>query len=407
MKKIVDLWVRTNLIIKVIIGMAVGAGLSLVAPNVPIITVFGQLFINALKALAPILVAVLVCSSIAASKNGVGSRFRVVIVLYLVSTFLAAILSVVMSKLFPITLILPDSVMEQASVGVLSEIFNSILIKIVQNPISAIVEGNYLAILFWSILIGLALKKIKAEKAIDFISEFAGAISKVLSFIIQLAPVGIMSIVYTNSVEHGLGAFTDYGKLLLLLVGTMVISAFIINPIIVAVVLKKDPYPMIVDCLRESGIPAFFTRSSAANIPVNMQYCEKHGLDKDFYSVSIPLGSTINMNGAAITITIMTLATASTLGMEVPITTAILLSIVSTLGACGASGVEGGSILLIPMACSLLGIGNDIAMSVVGIGFIIGVVQDSFETALNSSGDLIFTITAEQYARKKADKKSK
>jgi serine/threonine transporter len=265
----------------------------------------------------------------------------------------------------------------------------------VANPISAIIGGNYVGILTWAVILGLALRKLANDQTKDVLNDISNAVSTVVGWVIQLAPFGIMGLVFSSVSEYGLEIFTSYGKLLAVLVGCMLFIALVINPAIVAFLLKKNPYPLVFRCLKESGITAFFTRSSAANIPVNMQLCEKLGLDKDMYSVSIPLGATINMDGAAITITVMTLAAAHTLGISVDIPTAIILSVLATLAACGASGVAGGSLLLIPMACSLFGISNDIAMQVVGVGFIIGVVQDSVETALNSAGDVLFAATAE------------
>ena len=406
MKKIINAWTKSSLILKIVIGLVIGAVLGLVCPGATFIGIPGTIFIGALKAVAPILVLLLVCSAIAGSGGGIGSRFRTVIILYMLSTLVAAIVAVFASTIFPITVILPEAATGNAPSG-LNEIFEALLVKIVQNPIAAIIDANYLGILFWAIVLGFALKLVAKESTLNIISDLADAVSKVVTWIIQFAPIGILGIMFTNIAENGLGVFANYGQLIALLVGTMLFTAFIINPILVFLILKKNPYPLILKCLKTSGIPAFFTRSSAANIPVNMQLCEDLGLDKDFYSVSIPLGSTINMDGAAITITIMSLAAAHTLGIEIPLPIAIVLSIVSTLGACGASGVAGGSLLLIPMACSLMGIPNDVAMEVVAVGFIIGVIQDSVETALNSSGDAIFTATAEFYERAKNEKKAK
>ena len=263
------------------------------------------------------------------------------------------------------------------------------------NPVTALANANYLSILFWAVIVGLALKQLAGERTINSLTEWSDAVSKVVGWIIQCAPFGILGLVYTSVSVSGLEIFTTYGKLLLVLIGCMLTVALVINPIIVALMLRRNPYPLVWTCLKESGLSAFFTRSSAANIPVNMELCKRLDLDKDFYSVSIPLGSIINMNGAAVTITVMSLATCHTLGIDVTITSALLLSIIAALGACGSSGVAGGSLLLIPMACSLFGISNDIAMQTVAVGFIIGVVQDSVETALNSSADVLFTITAE------------
>ncbi|MCQ2552081.1 MAG: serine/threonine transporter SstT [Clostridia bacterium] len=400
MKKLVKAWTSSSLILKIVIGLVIGAVLGLVCPGASFIGILGSIFIGALKAIAPVLVAVLVCSAISGSGSGIGSRFKTVVVLYICSTFAAAICAVIASKIFPVTVMLAEAASGSAPGG-LAEVFSSLLLKLVQNPISAIADANYLGILFWAIVLGFALKLTAKEQTINMIKEFADAVSKVVTWVIQFAPIGILGIMFTNISTNGLSIFANYAQLIALLVGTMLFVAFIINPIIVAILLKKNPYPLVLRCIKQSGIPAFFTRSSAANIPVNMQLCEELGLDKDFYSVSIPLGSTVNMDGAAITITIMSLAAANTLGMTIPLPLAIVLSIISTLGACGASGVAGGSLLLIPMACSLMGISNDVAMEVVAVGFIIGVIQDSLETALNSSGDVIFTATAEFYERAK------
>ena len=403
MKGLAKKWTETSLILKIVIGLVIGAVLGMLFPNARFIGIPGTIFIGALKAIAPVLVALLVCSAIAGSGGGIGARFRTVIILYLSSTFIAAIIAVLASKAFPISVVLPEAATGDAPGG-LSEIFEALLIKIVQNPVSAIAEGNYLGILFWAVVLGFAIKLVAKESTLKTISDLSDAVSQVVKWIIQFAPIGILGIMYTNIAENGLGVFANYGQLIALLVGTMVVIAFVINPLLVFLILRRNPYPLILRALKQSGVPAFFTRSSAANIPVNMQFCEELGLDKDFYSVSIPLGSTINMDGAAVTITIMSLAAANTIGINIPLPIAIVLSIVSTLAACGASGVAGGSLLLIPMACSLMGISNDVAMEVVAAGFIIGVIQDSVETALNSSGDVIYTATAEYYARKKAGK---
>ena len=398
MQGLIEKWNRSSLIIKIFVGLAIGTALGLIFPKANFIGIPGTIFIGALKAIAPVLVALLVCSSIAGAGSGIGARFRTVVVLYLFSTFTAAICAVLFSRLFPIKLLLPEAAAITPPQG-LEEIFTSLLSSIVENPVKAIANANYLAILFWAIVFGLALKFVASEKTIAIVCDMAEAISKVVSWIICFAPLGILGIMYSNIAGNGLSIFANYGQIILLLVGTMIFVALIVNPLIVGLLLKHNPYPLVLRCLKESGIQAFFTRSSAANIPVNMKLCEELGLDKDFYAVSIPLGSTINMDGAAVTITVMTLAAASTLGMRIPLPVAIILSIISTLGAAGSSGVAGGSLLLIPMACSLMGIGNDIAMEVVAVGFIIGVIQDSIETALNSSGDVIFTAAAEFYER--------
>ena len=397
LKKIAAAYNGVSLILRIAIGLVVGVILALVCPDATWLQELGNLFVGALKGIAPVLVFVIVASALAQGTSKLDRRFGTVVWLYMLTTFLAAILSVVTSTIFPQTLVFPEAAEAEVIPQGLGEVMHTLLSNIVSNPISAIMNGNYIGILMWGCLFGVAMKKLGADSTKVFLSNTADAVSTIVRWIINLAPFGIMGLVFTNVVSNGLAIFTQYGKLLLLLVGTMLFMAFVINPIIIFIYLRCNPYPLVFRCLRESGLTAFFTRSSAANIPVNMAMCEKLGLDKDFYSVSIPLGATINMDGAAITITIMTLAAANTLGMQVSLPAAILLSIMSALGVCGASGVAGGSLLLIPMACSLFGISNDIAMQVVGVGFIIGVIQDSVETALNSAGDVEFAATAEYY----------
>ena len=404
LKKIAAAYNGVSLILRIAIGLVIGAILALVCPGATWLQELGNLFVGALKGIAPVLVFVIVASALAQGTSKLDRRFGTVVWLYMLTTFLAAILSVVTSTIFPQTLVFPEAAKAEVIPQGLGEVMHTLLANIVSNPISAIMNGNYIGILMWACLVGVAMKKLGADSAKVFLSNVSDAVSAIVRWIINLAPFGIMGLVFTNVVSNGLAIFTQYGKLLLLLVGTMLFMALIINPIIIFIYLRCNPYPLVFHCLRESGLTAFFTRSSAANIPVNMAMCEKLGLDKDFYSVSIPLGATINMDGAAITITIMTLAAANTLGMQVSLPAAILLSIMSALGACGASGVAGGSLLLIPMACSLFGISNDIAMQVVGVGFIIGVIQDSVETALNSAGDVEFAATAEYHQWRKDGK---
>ena len=376
----------TSLILRIVIGLAVGAVLALAVPGAGWVEEFGSLFVGALKGIAPVLVFVIVASALAQGTSKLDRRFGTVIWLYMLTTFL-----------FPQTIVLAEAAESEVVPQGLGEVMNTLLTNFVANPVSALLNGNYIGILFWACLFGLAMKKYGADSTKLFLANTADAVSQIVRWIINLAPFGIMGLVYTNVSSNGLSIFTQYGRLLLLLVGTMLFMALVVSPFIIFVYLHCNPYPLVFRCLRESGLTAFFTRSSAANIPVNMDLCEKLGLDKDMYSVSIPLGATINMDGAAITITIMTLAAANTLGIQVSLPAAILLSVMSALGACGASGVAGGSLLLIPMACSLFGISNDIAMQVVGVGFIIGVVQDSVETALNSAGDVEFAATAEYH----------
>ncbi len=405
MKNVFSFYTKTPLILRIAIGLVIGALLGLFVPGASFVTVFGDIFVGALKAIAPLLVFILVISSLASAGKGIGSRFKTVIIFYMLSTFLAAVVAVVGSYIFKVTIPLSETVDKVAPTG-LGEVFRTLLTNMVSNPITSIMNGNYVGILTWAVILGLALRG-ASEKTKEMLSDLSAGVSKAVAWIIQLAPFGILGLVYASVGEYGLEIFTDYGKILLLLVGCMLAVALIVDPLIVGIALKKNPYPLVFKCFKESGVTAFFTRSSAANIPVNMKLCEKLGLDKEYYSVAIPLGATINMDGAAITITVMSLAAAFSQGINVNILLAIILSFVATLGACGASGVAGGSLLLIPMACSLLGIGQDIAMQVVAVGFIIGVVQDSLETAINSSGDVIFCATAEYRERMKKGEKIK
>lgn len=399
-------WNGLSLIFRIACGLVLGVILGLCFPNASVIGILGDIFVGALKSVAPILVFFLVISAVANASNTVSKRFRTVVFLYILSTLLASVLAVVASKLFPVSLQLVAAVSNEAPKGI-AQVFKNLLNNIVQNPVSAIVNANYIGILAWAIVLGLALKKVNHGPTNEIMSKISDAVSISVRWIINLAPLGILGLVFVAISTNGISVFVDYGKLLLVLVGCMLFLALVVNPLIVFFMLKKNPYPLVFRCLKESGITAFFTRSSAANIPVNMELCRKLGLDKDMYSISIPLGATINMDGAAITIAIMTLAAANTLGISVDIPSALILCVMATLGACGASGVAGGSLLLIPMACSLFGIGNDIAMQVVGVGFIIGVIQDSLETALNSSGDVLFAATAEFYEWKKQGKEIK
>lgn len=401
LKGIVKKYNSISLIIRIVAGLILGGILALLVPEATFIKEFGNLFVGALKAIAPVLVFVIVSSALAQGNSRLDGRFGIVIWLYMLTTFLAATLSVFTSCLFPQTLVLTEAAEAEVVPQGLGEVLHTILSNIVANPFSCLMQGNYIGILLWACLFGFAMKRIGSESTKLFMANAAEAVSQIVRWIINLAPFGIMGLVFTNVSGSGLTIFTQYGKLLALLVGTMLIMALVVSPAIISLYLHCNPYPLVFRCLKESGLTAFFTRSSAANIPVNMTLCEKLGLDKDMYSVSIPLGATINMDGAAITITIMTLAAANTVGIQVSVPAAILLSVLAALGACGASGVAGGSLLLIPMACSLFGITSDIAMQVVGVGFIIGVVQDSVETALNSAGDVAFAATAEYYQWRK------
>ena len=397
---IIKKWTESSLILKIIIGLVIGAILGLLVPEWTIIGFPGEIFVSALKSIAPILVFVLVASAISKARSGIGSRYKTVIILYLFSTFLSAMVAVMGSYLFPVTIHLTSASTATAP-GALQDVIMGMILKIFSNPIKSLAEGEYLGILFWSIILGIALKMVASDTTKDVITDIAEAVTKVVRFIIQCAPIGIMGLVFTSVSQSGLSIFTEYGQLILLLVGCIAFVAFVTDPLIAGIALRRNPYPLVLTCLRESGITAFFSRSSAANIPVNMNLCERLGIDRDFFSISIPLGSTINMEGAAITITVMTLATCHTIGISIPLPVTIILCVISTLAACGASGVAGGSLLLIPMACSLFGISQDISMQVVAVGFIIGVIQDSCETALNSAGDALFSATAEYYNRAK------
>ncbi|MBO7226523.1 MAG: serine/threonine transporter SstT [Bacteroidales bacterium] len=395
---------KTSLVLRIVIGLVAGAVLGLLVPSATAIGILGTLFVSALKAIAPVLVAVLVMASIAKASSKLGSRFRNVIFRYLLSTFMAALCAVVASMLFPVSLQLSDAPTTTDSTTSLADVFSNLLTNMVANPISSITNANYIGILFWAILMGIALKMIASKETISVIQDLSEVVSQIVKWVIQFAPFGILGLVFTTVSTNGIEVFTTYGHLLMLLVGCMLANTFIFNPFISFLMIKKNPYPLLFTCLKESGLNAFFTRSSAANIPINLALCKKLGLDEDFYSISIPLGSTINMDGAAVTITVFSLAVAHSLGIEVTFASAIFLSIIATLGACGASGVAGGSLLLIPMACSFFGIGNDVAMQAVAIGFIVGVIQDSVETALNSSGDVFFTASVEYQNRLKKEK---
>ena len=392
----------THLITRIFCGILLGAVLAILCPGINGISILGNLFVGALKSVAPILVAVLVTASVARASGGLGKRFGTVIGLYISSTLIASLVAVLASRLFPVTLTLTgvDAGGEMAPAA-LSEVIGNLLLGLISNPISAVSNAAYLSVLFWSIVMGLALKNTRSQQAIQVIRQLADAVSLVVQWVIQFAPIGIMGLVYASVSESGLEIFATYGRLILLLVGCMLTVMLLINPLITFCLLRTNPYPLLWQCLRGSAVSAFFTRSSAANIPVNMSLCKRMGVDEDFYSVSIPLGSTINMDGAAITITVMSLAACHSAGIQVSLSSALILCILATLGACGTSGVAGGSLLLIPMACAPFGLPGDVAMQVVAIGFIIGVIQDSMETALNSSSDVLFTATADFYNRRK------
>lgn len=400
MKRMFEKWNSINLVNRIIVGIIIGVILALTIPDaVSGITILGTLFISALKAVAPILVFVLVINAIASHVGGKATNMKMVLALYGVATFAAGFVAVIVSFIFPTMLTLKTEAQDVAPPSGILEVFETLLFNIVTNPVTAIMNANYLGILAWAVVLGIALKAAN-DSTKGVIANFSDAITKVVQWIINLAPFGILGIVFEAISTTGLSALGEYARLILILVGTMFFVALVVNPLIVYAVARRNPYPLIFTSIKESGITAFFTRSSAANIPVNMALAEKLKLDKDTYAVSIPLGATINMGGAAITISVLTMATAHTLGIEVDFMTAVILMVLAALSAAGASGVAGGSLLLIPLACSLFGISDDIAMQVVAIGFIIGVIQDSCETALNSSTDIVFTAAAE-YAKER------
>ena len=395
MKKLWNKWTEIALVKRILVGLVLGAILGLTIPGATGISILGDVFVSALKAIAPLLVFFLVISSLCNAGNSHGGVIKTVIILYMFSTVLAAVIAVFTSMAFPVKLTLATAAAtDTAAPQGIAEVLNNLLLNVVANPVSSLVNANYVGILTWAILLGLAFRAAN-DMTKNVLNDIANGTSAVVSWIINMAPFGIFGLVFNTVSTNGLEIFTTYGKLLALLVGCMLFIYFVTNPLLVYWCIRQNPYPLIFHCLKRSALTAFFTRSSAANIPVNMKVCEEMGLDRDTYSVTIPLGATINMDGAAITITVMTMATAFTLGIHVDIPTAIILSLLAALSACGASGVAGGSLLLIPMACSLFGISDDISMQVVAVGFIIGVIQDSVETALNSSSDLLLSASAE------------
>ena len=398
-------WNSLSLVVRIVIGLVIGAILGLLVPGMTWIAVPGKLFVSALKAIAPLLVFILVSSSLANAKGENMSEFRTVIFLYMFSTLCAAVVAVLVNFIHPVSITLTglEAAEGYTAPGRMSEIVLNLLMNIVANPVDALVNANYIGILFWAVIFGIALKAARSGLKKNM-EDLAEGTSTVVRWVISCAPFGILGLVFDAVSTSGLEIFTTYGELVLVLVATMLIVALVVNPLIVGIALRHNPYPLIFKCMRQSGVTAFFTRSSAANIPVNMELCKELGLDEDMYSVSIPLGSTINMDGAAAVITTFALTAANSVGATVSLPMALLLSIVSTFSACGTSGVAGGSLLLVPLACSLFGISNDIAMQIVGVGFIISVIQDSLETALNSSGDVIFTATAEFREWKKEGK---
>ena len=402
-KDVLKKYNEVSLIKRILVGLVIGVILALLLPvdsgNAvadgfsQFFILLGSLFVNALKAVAPVLVFFLVISALCNAKAA--GSMKTVVVLYVISTLVAAIVAVLASYLFPTTLTLVvDPEIEQSSPEGVGAVLTTLLLNITSNPVDALFNANYLGILAWAVVLGIALRSAQ-QSTKDVFTAVSDAVSKVVRWVIACAPFGILGLVYNSVATSGLDIFVEYGRIILVLVCCMVFIALVTNPLIVFLATRKNPYPLVLRCLKDSGLTAFFTRSSAANIPVNMELCRKLGLDKDNYSVSIPLGATINMAGAAVTITVMTMAAAFTMGIDVNPVTAVLLSVLAAVSACGASGVAGGSLLLIPLCCSLFGISNDIAMQVVAIGFIIGVIQDSCETGLNSSSDVVFTATAE------------
>lgn len=392
---------RGNLVIQIIIGLVAGILLAAIAPEAgKAVGILGAFFVSALKAVAPILVFILIMAAIAKHKKQSEVQIRPILILYVLATFLSALTAVVASFLFPTELQLVTGDVTQTPPANILEVLKTLLMNIVDNPVNALVRANYIGILAWAILIGIGLRHTN-EVTRTVIADFADVITQLVRWVIRLAPIGIFGLVASTVANTGFDELGNYVRLLAVLVGVMLFIALVMNPILVFWKIRQNPYPLVFKCLAESGITAFFTRSSAANIPVNMNLAKKLGLHENTYSISIPLGATVNMSGAAVTITVLTLSVVHTLGIQVDIITAVLLSVLAAVGACGASGVPGGSLLLIPMACSLFGISNDIATQAVAVGFIIGVVQDSCETALNSSSDVLFTAAADIGAERK------
>ena len=404
MKRIIRAWIKASLIKRILIGMILGATLGMLFPNLTGIGLLGDLFVGGLKAIAPILVFALVANALSQHQKGQNTNMKTVIFLYLLGTFAAALVAVLASFLLPVQITLTSANTEVAAPDGIGQVLSNLLLKLVDNPLNAIVEANYIGILSWAVVFGLAMRE-ASKHSKELLKTMADVTSKIVEWIINLAPFGILGLVFKTISDKGIASLANYGVLLGLLIVTMAFVALIVNPLIAFLFMRKNPYPLVLKCLRISGITAFFTRSSAANIPVNipvnMKLCQDLGLNPDTYSVSIPLGSTINMAGAAVTINVLTLAAVNTLGISVDFGTAFVLSLVAAISACGASGIAGGSLLLIPVACSLFGISNDLAMQVVGVGFVIGVVQDSCETALNSSTDVLFTAVAEYATNRK------
>lgn len=391
---LIQLLNRTSLVLQIFIGLVAGIALALLLPQAAAsVGLLGNVFVAALKAVAPVLVFVLVAASIANHQHGQQTHIKPILLLYLIGTFSAALIAVAASFTFPSSLTLASTSADLSPPGGIAEVLKTLLMNVVDNPINALLKGNFIGILAWAVALGFALRHASPSTK-QMLADLSDGVTSIVKLVIRLAPLGIFGLVAATLAESGMSVLLDYLHLLLVLVGCMLFVALLVNPLIVFVKIRRNPYPLVLTCLRESGLTAFFTRSSAANIPVNLQLCQRLGLHEETYSVSIPLGATINMAGAAITITVLTLAAVHTLGITVDLPTALLLSLLASICACGASGVAGGSLLLIPLACSLFGIPNEVAMQVVAVGFIIGIVQDSAETALNSSTDVLFTAAA-------------
>ena len=406
MKNLIKKWNNISLIKRIICGLIIGLILGLVVPQASVISILGTMFVGALKGIAPLLVFFLVMSALCHMKTGQKTNLKFIIVLYMVGNLVSAFVAVIACRLFPVTLTFTDSASSTdiTPPSGIAEVLTNLLTNLVKNPVDSLVNANYIGILFWAVIFGITLKHAN-QGTKDALENISDATATAVQWIISCAPFGIMGLIFSTISEQGLDALLSYGKLILVLVGSMAVVIFIINPIIVFIFTKQNPFPLVFTCLKGSFITAFFTRSSAANIPVNMELCKKLGLDEDTYSISIPLGATINMAGAAITISVMALSTAHTLGIHVDFLTSIILCVLAALSAAGASGVAGGSLLLIPMACSLFGVPNDVAMQAVDVGFIIGVIQDSCETGLNSSSDVLYTAIADIREKRLHDQK--
>ncbi len=393
-----------SLVKQILCALVLGIALGVIWPaGGAAMEILGNFFVSALKAVAPVLVFVLVAASIANQDTGSGGKIKNVLYLYLLGTFLAAVVAVIVSYMFPTSIALVEVKDAVTAPGGISEVLRSLVFNLVDNPVKAVANANYVGILAWAVSMGIALRY-ASDTTKQIVSDLSNTIEYIVKLVIRLAPIGVFGLVASVVATTGLVGMLSYVKLLLVLIGCMIFVALIVNPILVWFYIRRNPYPLVWTCLRESGVTAFFTRSSAANIPVNMNLCRKLNLDENVYSLSIPIGATINMAGAAVTITVLTLAAATTLNIHADVGTAILLSFVAAICACGASGVPGGSLLLIPLACGLFGIEQNVAMQVVAVGFVIGVLQDSAETALNSSTDVLFTAAACEYTEKKAQK---